>query len=366
MDLPPLPPLPAAAAVHSAELDAGFRGPSARSNWVVPGMVLCGDQAVSLDEPGGRAAVLASGVTTVLNLRTKSEAKAAFEYAADCRRLSPATKFVSFPIVDQTVATDENVERLLPELLERLAGGEVLYIHCRGGHGRTGTICALLLGRLYNLPADAALARVQAYHDTRHNPVFTAQPGTPAAALFPPQIEQVRRLLLSPVIRPCLCLVHLHCASVALRRCPSLRTKFPARPPARARVGPGSQGVPAGRGPSGLSGRGGGRAGDRAAEPPGAGGSQLGTGRAARLGRRGARRGGGPGGRRPAAEPDPARVSRADDPHRPPPHGIDGSGGARAGGCCCIRRRRRRGRGGGWDEVSVDTAPAVLAGARRR
>jgi hypothetical protein len=29
----------------------------------------------------------------------------------------------------------------------------VLYVHCHGGHGRTGTISALLLGRLYGLPA---------------------------------------------------------------------------------------------------------------------------------------------------------------------------------------------------------------------
>ena len=34
-----------------------------------------------------------------------------------------------------TVSPTAKVERLLPELLERLAGGEVLYIHCRGGHG---------------------------------------------------------------------------------------------------------------------------------------------------------------------------------------------------------------------------------------
>lgn len=31
--------------------------------------------------------------------------------------------------------------------------GRVVYIHCRGGHGRTGTICSLLLARAYGLSA---------------------------------------------------------------------------------------------------------------------------------------------------------------------------------------------------------------------
>ena len=64
LGLPPLPPLPVAGARSSGargEILAGealertFRGPTDRSNWVVPGRVLCGDQAVSLDDPAGRA-----------------------------------------------------------------------------------------------------------------------------------------------------------------------------------------------------------------------------------------------------------------------------------------------------------------------
>ena len=38
------------------------------------------------------------------------------------------------------------------------------------GHGRAGTICAILLGRLYSIGAEEALRRVQLYHDTRLRP----------------------------------------------------------------------------------------------------------------------------------------------------------------------------------------------------
>ena len=80
-----------------------------------------------------------------------------------------------------------------------------MYIHCRGGHGRTGTICALLLARAYGLSASEALTRYQWYHDTRKQPVFAADGyaqlgggGDGAAscvALFPIQRQQVERLV---------------------------------------------------------------------------------------------------------------------------------------------------------------------------
>ena len=141
---------------------------------------------------------MAAGVTAIINLRTKSEKSAAFDYEPECRRTNPATSFRHFPILDQNVADDAKVELLLAELLARLEGGAVLFVHCKGGHGRTGTICALLLGRLYGLRGAAALVRMQACHDCRNTPVYRAGgPDLPAAAsaLFPPQQAQVARLL---------------------------------------------------------------------------------------------------------------------------------------------------------------------------
>jgi hypothetical protein len=119
--------------------------------------------------------------------------------------------------------------------VERLAGllvgdpNEVMYIHCHGGHGRTGTIAALLLGRLYGLGASAALELYQHLHDTREQPVFRGdppmlrqvlgslelgtEPPTPSrgsvGAFFLPQVAQVYRLLgstgmsLGRLIREC-------------------------------------------------------------------------------------------------------------------------------------------------------------------
>jgi hypothetical protein len=62
-----LPPLPAATSTFrdSPQLLATYRGPSPRSNWLVPGRILCGDQPATLDKMEGRQALVASGVTSV-------------------------------------------------------------------------------------------------------------------------------------------------------------------------------------------------------------------------------------------------------------------------------------------------------------
>ena len=42
------------------------------------------------------------------------------------------------------------------ELKRRVVAGEVIYIHCRGGHGRTGTVAIPLIAGLFDLENDRA------------------------------------------------------------------------------------------------------------------------------------------------------------------------------------------------------------------
>ena len=168
-----------------------WRGPSSRSNWLVPGRVLCGDQPYTLGTPEGRAGIAACAVTTIVCLRTKAEmSDGKNSYTSAMAKLigEKAAKFVSFPIVDQSVADDDLVRDFIEQLLERIARGEVLYVHCHGGHGRTGTICSLLLGKLYALSGEDALSWYTRLHNMRLSPIFTDP-------LFPVQIRQVKRLL---------------------------------------------------------------------------------------------------------------------------------------------------------------------------
>jgi protein tyrosine phosphatase len=72
------------------------------------------------------------------------------------------------------------VRRLANMCVQRVLAGDKLYIHCWGGHGRTGTLVALMLSRLYNLSADQALKYTQVLHDCRRDHQRVASPTTPA------------------------------------------------------------------------------------------------------------------------------------------------------------------------------------------
>lgn len=87
--------------------------------------------------------------------------------------------FLHLPIIDGSVTTDSAMSRLAEDCSERVIKGEKMYIHCWGGHGRTGTLVATMLGRLYCLPYTSALRYTQAYHDTRIYPQGVRSPQTP-------------------------------------------------------------------------------------------------------------------------------------------------------------------------------------------
>lgn len=113
--------------------------------------------------------------------------------------------FLHLPIIDGNVTTDSALNRLAVDVMERVLRGEKLYIHCWGGHGRTGTLVAVMLGRLYGLPYTTALRYTQAFHDARVYPQGVRSPQTPV------QRAQVRPSSLRPSdFRSC-----CHCSATA-------------------------------------------------------------------------------------------------------------------------------------------------------
>ena len=70
-----------------------------------------------------------------------------------------------------------------------LRTGSRLYVHCWGGHGRTGTVVCILLHLIYHLPAFEALRRCQFVHDLRRVPIDVGSTQTPK------QRAQVSRII---------------------------------------------------------------------------------------------------------------------------------------------------------------------------
>lgn len=75
--------------------------------------------------------------------------------------------FVHLPIPDMSIAGKASVVRLCENIVDRLQSGEKLYIHCSGGHGRTGTIAAIVLCMIYRIDTETAFECIQYAHDQR-------------------------------------------------------------------------------------------------------------------------------------------------------------------------------------------------------
>ncbi|KAL4157895.1 hypothetical protein PRNP1_003677 [Phytophthora ramorum] len=103
-------------------------------------------------------------------------------------------EFLYFPIAHDGVPDSDELMAFLEEQVElRLREGKNLYLFSRLGHGRTGLVSALLLGRVYGITASEALERAQRTHDCQ-------RPEAPRGLSFcspttAPQIAFVRRVL---------------------------------------------------------------------------------------------------------------------------------------------------------------------------
>ncbi|KAK9824516.1 hypothetical protein WJX72_011024 [[Myrmecia] bisecta] len=190
-------------------------GPTPWCNWVIKGQVLAGAYPASIDDAETvriLTTLLALGVNTFVclqaevNLNTPEQqwrkGNGLRPYIKDAQRLltqahergNPLIKqqkidFLHLPIIDGSVTTDAAINRLADDCCERVLRGEILYIHCWGGHGRTGTLVAIMLARLYHISCTSALKYTQAFHDARKYPQNVRSPQTAV------QRTQVRRIL---------------------------------------------------------------------------------------------------------------------------------------------------------------------------
>ena len=62
---------------------------------------------------------------------------------------------------------DEEALEIVDKIINWMNSGEKMYLHCMGGHGRTGTIVSLLLFKLYKLDAYQSMEYCQKFHDSR-------------------------------------------------------------------------------------------------------------------------------------------------------------------------------------------------------
>ncbi|CAF1237108.1 unnamed protein product [Adineta ricciae] len=180
-----------------SQVNESARGPTAYSHWVIPNLLLAsaypGERNPDAHQRLTRQ-IIDAGVEVVVNIMEIEELKrftpyqqTMLEHAAEIDR---QMEFISFPIRDQSVHQDnQRVLEFCLELCERVKKGQVVLVHCWGGHGRTGTIISIMIGILFNLNSKDAIAMNWQLHDQRVRTNGIPSPETGV------QTEQVRVVL---------------------------------------------------------------------------------------------------------------------------------------------------------------------------
>lgn len=114
-------------------------------SYVVADRLLAGEYPGSADAGSAERrlrAFAADGVTTFVDLTHPADALAPYEHL-----LPERGRRIAHPIVDLGTTTVPHMTRILDDLDAALAAGEVVYVHCWGGVGRTGTVVGCWLVR---------------------------------------------------------------------------------------------------------------------------------------------------------------------------------------------------------------------------
>jgi len=164
-------------------------GPIPNAYWVKPGRFLAGDYPGGADDNRTRTRVhnlLAVGVTLFLDLTEVSEHRSkpyAHLLEAESGNLGQAIEYHRIPIRDWQVPTLEVMTHILDTIDTALDAGQVIYVHCFAGLGRTGTVVGCYLAR-HGLHGEAALAEIARL---RHD--------LPTGKIASPEVEVQRQMV---------------------------------------------------------------------------------------------------------------------------------------------------------------------------
>jgi Swiss Army Knife protein, DSP-PTPase phosphatase domain len=151
--------------------------PIPESYWVEPGRLLAGEY------PGERTddetlrrlqAFVAAGVTSFLDL-TEADESFYESFSAYQHLLDRSSRYLRMSIPDLGCPKEQEMLAILDRLDHELADGRVVYVHCYGGLGRTGTVVGCWLTRR-GFTGEQALERIPILREAIPDPAWNLSP----------------------------------------------------------------------------------------------------------------------------------------------------------------------------------------------
>jgi len=138
--------------------------PFENAYWVIPGKLMAGEYPSARTEPEAERrleAMLDAGVTYFLDLTTDDDPLDPYEQPVRdlATRRGGEISYSRRAIRDMGCPSAEEMSVILDEIDAAIADGHVVYVHCWGGIGRTGTVVGCFLVRR-GRDGDGALAEV--------------------------------------------------------------------------------------------------------------------------------------------------------------------------------------------------------------
>jgi protein tyrosine/serine phosphatase len=152
------------------KLPRGSPGPTPTSHYVLDNLIAGaypGDSESDTKQKEKLKLILDQKVTTFVSLIHDSEMEKFRPYEKMVMELNQQVKCLRFGIKDGKAPSEELLEEILFNLNSLLEKGEKVYLHCWGGHSRTGTVICMLLARMFKLPFEKALKLTYQLHKKR-------------------------------------------------------------------------------------------------------------------------------------------------------------------------------------------------------
>lgn len=148
-----------------------MRTPSGRCAGLIVGGLPRGDTTEKLNS---------FGVTVWVNLCLQEETLKRGDYQERVRELNPNAVTINIPTPDLSVMPDQTLHELVEYIHQRIyVNSDLVYLHCLGGHGRSGTVAACFMMKMYmSSDAESAIHNLKILHSVRRNNFWMDTPQT--------------------------------------------------------------------------------------------------------------------------------------------------------------------------------------------